>query len=387
MAVTLRSYAKINLGLAIGPVGPDGFHALATLYQTLAVHDLITVAVEPVRGAAEPAWVLSSNDRRVPLDGRNTVAKMLTLALGAAGREELAGRWQVRVRIEKRLPIQGGMGGGSANAAAALIGLERELARLGNAGAFGPERVRALSGAERLEMAAAVGSDVPLFLLGGAVLGLGRGEQVVPLADLEGGSASGAEPGLDTGSEDEVLRGLWTVVALPAVGVSTPSAFRAWDEQSSSLTTDAQTSRLMKLSRALASVYCAEHATGVFTPGSAARQAKGEDQAGSLIPTLVQTGILLNDFEQVVFRQHPLLEQIKRVLAGESPGHEALYCALSGSGSAVFGLYRDKAGAEAAEKRLNAAGVRSLVTRTLGRREYWAGMLADAAVEEAPDSD
>lgn len=366
MAVTLRSYAKINLGLAIGPVGPDGFHALATLYQTLAVHDLITVRVEPVRGTGEP-WTLSSNDRRVPLDGRNTVAKMLTLALGAAGRDGLAGRWQVRVHIEKRLPIQGGMGGGSANAAAALIGLERELARLGAAGAFGGEQVGALSGAERLEMAAAVGSDVPLFLLGGAVLGLGRGEQVVPLADLDAG--------------------LWTVVALPAVGVSTPAAFRAWDEQSSSLTTDAQTSRLMKLSRALASAYCAEHATGVFTPGSAPGQAKGEDQAGSLIPTLVQTGILLNDFEQVVFRQHPLLEQIKRVLAGKSPSHEALYCALSGSGSAVFGLYGDKAGAEAAEKRLNAAGVRSLVTRTLGRRDYWAGMLADAAVEEAPDSD
>lgn len=369
MAVTLRSYAKINLGLAIGPVGADGFHALVTLYQTLAVHDLVTVAVEPAVGGLP--WMLSSNDRRVPLDGRNTVAKMLTLALGAPGREGLARRWTVRVHIEKRLPIQGGMGAGSANAAAALIGLEREMARVGSAGAFGGETVRALSGEERLRMAAAVGSDVPLFLLGGAVLGLGRGEQVVPLADLEAGESGG----------------LWVVVGLPAVGVSTPAAFRAWDEQASQLTPDAQTGRLMKLSRALASAFCAEHATGVFTPGSAARQAGGEDQAGNLLPTLVQTGILLNDFEQVVFRQHPFLEQIKRVLAGETPDQAALYCALSGSGSAVFGLYRDQAAAESAEKRLNHFGVKCLATRTLGRRGYWAGMLVDEAEKDRMEID
>ncbi len=103
---------------------------------------------------------------------------------------------EVGIHIEKRLPVQGGMGAGSANAAAALLGLERELGV-------------ALPGVERLRLAADVGSDVPLFLLGGAVLGLGRGEMVVPMPDLPRS---------------------WCVVAMPQVGVSTPAAFEAWDE-------------------------------------------------------------------------------------------------------------------------------------------------------------
>src|SRR6202051_507006 len=90
---------------------------------------------------------------------------------------------------------RGGGGVGSANGAAALIGLERELGV-------------ALPGVERLKLAAEVGSDVPLFLLGGAVLGLGRGEQVVPMPDLPR---------------------TWCVVAVPQIGVSTPAAFKAWD--------------------------------------------------------------------------------------------------------------------------------------------------------------
>ncbi len=102
---------------------------------------------------------------------------------------------EVAIHIEKRLPVQGGMGAGSANAAAALLGLERELGV-------------ALPGVERLTLAAEIGSDVPLFLLGGAVLGLGRGELVVPMPDLPN---------------------TWCVVAVPSVGVSTPAAFKEWD--------------------------------------------------------------------------------------------------------------------------------------------------------------
>ena len=102
---------------------------------------------------------------------------------GGAGLARLGVAAEVAIHIEKRLPVQGGMGAGSANAAAALIGLERELGV-------------ALPGAERLKLAAEVGSDVPLFLIGGAVLGMGRGEQVVAMPDLPadlvcGGGAGG----------------------------------------------------------------------------------------------------------------------------------------------------------------------------------------------------
>ena len=119
MSVTLRSFAKINLGLAIGPARPDGFHALTTVYQTIALHDLVTVTA----ARAESTRIsLTSNDHRVPLDGRNTAWKMVERALAVLG---IAA--EVTIHIEKRLPIQGGLGAGSANAAAALLGLEQEL--------------------------------------------------------------------------------------------------------------------------------------------------------------------------------------------------------------------------------------------------------------------
>lgn len=344
MPVTLRSYSKINLGLAIGPVRPDGFHALATLYQTVAAHDLVTVSVTRTGGREAASTIaIACEDPRVPRDARNTVWTMLTQALGAPGRSGL----HVEVEIRKRLPVQGGLGGGSGNAIAALAGLEHELARLGVG--------EPLSGASRLRMAAAVGSDVPLFLLGGAVLGLGRGEQVIPLSDLP------AMP---------------VVLALPQEGVSTPAAFRDWDREqlARGLTDAALAGRLEELSRALAAAWCEQHATGVF---SSQVVSGGENLAGTLLSTLVQTGILLNDFEQVVFRQHPLLEQTKRALSGETSGKPALYAALSGSGSALFGIYRTDEAAEAAEERLNTLGIRSLRTRMAGRGTYWAGMVVD----------
>ncbi len=368
MSVTLRSCSKINLGLAIGPTRPDGFHSLATLYQTLESHDLVTVTASAAgqRDPSAPMVELSCNDRRVPLDARNTVWKMLAAALAVPERATLRDRLQVKVHIEKRLPVQGGLGGGSANAAAALVGLERELAR--------PALAPPLTGEQRLRLAAEVGSDVPLFLLGGAVLGRDRGQDVVPLEDLPF---------------------LHAVVALSQVGVSTPAAFRAWDAEQAAagLTPEAMHARLGQLSRAFASAWCEQHATGVLIPKSPPGKLPGDplnhqDLAGTLLSTLVQTGILLNDFEQVVFRQHPLLEQIKRALAGSPAFGQvdpagsssgitggALYTALSGSGSAVFGLYAGLAEANAANQRLNTLGIRTLRTRTLGRAEYWAGMV------------
>ena len=119
MPTTVRSHAKINLGLYIGAPRPDGFHSLATVYQTLELHDFVTVTAHP---ASTTSISLTSNDPRVPTDNRNTAWKMVSLAL-----EDLGTPAEVTIHIEKRLPIQGGLGAGSANAVAALVGLEREL--------------------------------------------------------------------------------------------------------------------------------------------------------------------------------------------------------------------------------------------------------------------
>ncbi|HXC95927.1 MAG TPA: hypothetical protein VNU92_09495 [Edaphobacter sp.] len=363
MPTYVRSFSKINLGLAIGPVRPDRFHGLTTLYQTLDLHDLLTVSARSLGNGAETRIKLTTNDERVPLDGRNTCWKMVE---GCLARLRVTA--EVAVHIEKKLPVQGGMGAGSANAVAALLGLERELGM-------------ALPGVERLKLAAEVGSDVPFFLLGGSVLGIGRGEQVVPIPDLPKA---------------------WCVVAVPPVGVSTPAAFKAWDVKQEEenrevreLTSAANPDRLKQLSLAYSSLSAK---TGDRKPGTSGilRDSNSEkkqglsgesqiyalnDLAENTLLALVRTGIgndgLHNDFEDVVFPQYPSLRITKRLLMGSDSDGPAIYAALSGSGSALFGLYRSEQDAKAAQQRVQSSGVQALLTKTLPRAEYWECMFAE----------
>jgi len=103
------------------------------------------------------------------------------------------------------------------------------------------------------------------------------------------------------------------------------------------------------------------------------------DLAENTLLALVRTGIgsgLQNNFEEVVFPQYPSLRETKRQLMGSDSGSPALYAALSGSGSALFGLYRSIADARAAQQRVQASGVRALLTATLPRSDYWRRMFA-----------
>src|ERR1700704_3381226 len=118
MSTRVRSYSKINLGLAIGPVRPDGFHGLTTLYQTLDLHDLVTVSARALASGAETRISLTTNHPFVPRDARNTAWRMVERCL-----ERLGVAAEVAIHIEKRLPVQGGMGAGGANAGAGLAGL------------------------------------------------------------------------------------------------------------------------------------------------------------------------------------------------------------------------------------------------------------------------
>ena len=119
MPTAVRSHAKINLGLYLGAPRADGFHSLVTAYQTLEAHDIVTVTATP---AAQTTLRLSSNDARVPTDERNTAWQMVSLVL-----EEMGAGAAVDIHIDKRLPVQGGLGAGSGNAVAALVGLEAEI--------------------------------------------------------------------------------------------------------------------------------------------------------------------------------------------------------------------------------------------------------------------
>jgi 4-diphosphocytidyl-2-C-methyl-D-erythritol kinase len=358
MPTAVRSHAKINLGLYVGAPREDGFHGLATVYQTLEVHDVVTVTA---RTAERTSIRLSSNDERVPADGRNTAWKMTELALASLGVTA-----EVEIHIDKRLPVQGGLGAGSANAVAALVGLETELALSGETGGFPGPQMRGTWGTQipgwtgkRLKIAAQVGSDVPLFLIGGAILGTDRGQQVEPLTDFEA---------------------TWCVIAIPEVGVSTPQAFRDWDALCAveGLTAERSDDRLEELSRAFVSAFQGAIPEGRQGTGSSGVLSMGENLAGPQESALVRTGIsswIRNDFERVVFPQHPSLAEIRRILWASGKPEAALLAMLSGSGSSLFGLYQTREDAVLAQERLSQAGVRSILTRTLPREPYWREML------------
>ncbi|HTW59356.1 MAG TPA: hypothetical protein VMD99_14585 [Terriglobales bacterium] len=341
MTITVRSFAKINLGLRIGPPRDDGFHELRTVYQTIALHDVIRVSMGRGTGIE-----IRCADPRVPRDESNTCFRIVQLAMAALG-----AKGRVLIEIKKRLPVQGGLGGASANAVATLLGLERALGKK-------------LPAAERLRVAAEVGSDLPLFLVGGTVLGVGRGEQVYPLQDLPA---------------------MACVVVTPEAGVSTPKAFAEWDRRigeqglkpsslkgpgaalnGHSSTTPAKltacnaSDRMNELGRELSAWLSGLHS------GAPSHLSASRGRAENPLLWLVRAGIE-NDFEQVVFPEYPELGERKRALLHAG----ARYASLSGSGSTLYGLFASREAAAKAAGSMRKQGWAAQATVTLTRRAYW----------------
>ncbi len=187
-SVTVRAFAKINLSLRIAGARADGFHEVRTILQTLDLSD--RVRCEARRGPFQ----IRCDMPGVPTDRSNLVWKSAQLLWEAAGR---AGEPRnALITLRKNIPMQAGLGGGSSNAAAALLGLRR-LWRL------------RVPDEEMYALAARLGSDVPFFFTGGTALGLGRGEEVYPL---------------------ENLPPYRVVLAIPPFGVATNDAYRWFDE-------------------------------------------------------------------------------------------------------------------------------------------------------------
>ena len=188
MSVTVRAPAKVNLHLGVGRPGADGMHPLTTVYQAVGLYDDVTVtdAYEWSVGLTEPV-------DGVPLDHTN-IAIRAGIALTAHHGVDLA----ADISIAKGIPVMGGMAGGSADAAATLLALDR-LWDLQT-----PDD-------ELLEIAGSLGSDVPFALLGGTALGTGHGQLVTPVPDQTS---------------------VWWVVVLSDQGLSTPAVYRHFDELS-----------------------------------------------------------------------------------------------------------------------------------------------------------
>jgi 4-diphosphocytidyl-2-C-methyl-D-erythritol kinase len=288
-AVTIRAHAKINLDLRV--LGPrlDGYHELRTVFQSLALHDVIECV------AREGPLAIECDTAGVPLDDSNLVwraAEALWRALRRHGRAR-----DVVIRLQKHIPLQAGLGGGSSDAAATLMG----LARLWKV----PVKPVQLT-----DVAAALGADVPFFLAGGTALGLGRGDEVYPLADLPRH---------------------WIVLLVPGFGVSTADAYSWYDGE-------------RDLSRGVSA------REPQYVPG----------------PWPSRAAQMINDLEAPIARHHPEIDQMRTALRRAG----ALAAAMSGSGSTVFGLFQKRGEALAAVEGLAGSGWRVILTESLDRGEY-----------------
>ena len=183
---TLPSFAKINLHLRVLGKRADEFHELFTVFQAVSLHDSISFE--------ESERVTLTCDRKfIPTGENNLIVRAAGLLQKRAGVKLGA-----KMRLAKRIPSPGGLGGGSSNAAASLIGLSR---------LWGVD----VPSEDMHEMAAELGSDVPFFLYGGTAMGTGRGTVIEPIADIR---------------EDKLL------IVTPKLRVSTSAAFASLGSQS-----------------------------------------------------------------------------------------------------------------------------------------------------------
>ena len=312
----VRASAKINLTLRVIGIRPDGYHELRTTFQSLALHDTLTF--ERQRGA----FTISSDDPRCPTGETNLVWKAAAALWSTRGaRGELSG---VRVHIRKRIPMEAGLGGGSSDAAAALLALRAVW------------RAR-VSDADLASIGRTLGADVPFFLEGGTALGVERGDLLFPLMD--------APPA-------------WVVIARPDFGVSTKDAYGWWDE-----------AFLDGRGAAAGSLTLATNQASPQAPGGRRSAASGRSRAEALPrvqPVDVRGADAGNDLQGPVCQRHPqissLINRLKRLGARES--------AMSGSGSAVFGLFDQREMAEAAATALQGPRLAVWLTRTTARRQH-----------------
>lgn len=258
-SVTLRSLAKINLDLRVLGKRPDGFHELRTVFQTVSLADTLAIDFTPHRST------------RIDITSEPEIQNNLIVRAAEAVLAASKSTGRLQFRLTKSIPMGGGLGGGSSNAAAVLLALPVLTGK-------------PLPLAELLEMAASLGSDVPFFLYGGTVVGLGRGTEVYPSLEPPPRAA---------------------VLVAPGIHVSTAAAYGA-------------------LKRGLTG----EGSSRIIDTFQSLAWQLGEQEPGGCWE-------LVNDFETVVFRQHPELKSVKGKLL-QLGARPAL---MSGSGSTIFGIF------------------------------------------------
>jgi 4-diphosphocytidyl-2-C-methyl-D-erythritol kinase len=304
--VRIPAFAKINVRLDVVGKRPDGFHELRTIFQSISLHD--DVVLRRARGNGISLRVDGNAALSTEPVEKNLVYRAVDLL-----RRELRLAVGVEIALRKKIPAGRGLGGGSSDAAAALLGFLRLSGKK-------------LPAARLMELAASLGADVPFFLHGGRALGVSKGDEIYPLP--------------------EAAKQYLLVVSPREIHVPTPDAYKWLDAQSlyataiqprarKALTKAAEVSRIWR--------FCA-----------LCWSTQGIGPLGSFS----------NDFEGPVFQRHPHLKHIKRVLLQNG----AAEASLAGSGSAVFGVFPSPATARRAAVRF--PHDQTFVCETISRRRY-----------------
>lgn len=283
-SASVPAFAKINLSLEVVGRRPDGYHELRTVFQTVSLADTLTFQVlgtDDIR--------LECDRPELATDDRNLIVRAARALKTAAGVTR-----GVSIRLEKRIPMEAGLGGGSSDAGATLLALRRLWqAEIADDALLG--------------IAASLGADVPFFLYGGTALGTGRGDVIEPLPDVE----------------VPVL-----LLVNPNVAVPTAPVFRSLNMP----LTSPDPSRIFI----------------AFPPNGEGRSA------------------FVNDLEVPVFRDFPVVQEVREALAAQG----ATVARMSGSGSTVFGFFENETAGASAEKALAERGWRVWSCRSVGRAEY-----------------
>jgi len=271
--ISVRAYAKINLHLEVLDKLPNGYHEIDTIMQTVGLYDIIKISITP---ANERVIEIKSNSQRIPCDNRNLAYRAAELYLESNNISD-----EITIHISKNIPIAAGLAGGSADAAATLIGLNR---------LYGERLTRD----ELCELGAKLGADVPFCIIRGCCVASGIGEILKPIASLP---------------DCKLL------ICAGGPGVSTKAAYEKLSEQRKN------------------------------TP----RRSSLEMQEALHNADIKEVCRLLhNSFEEVILPTHKQAALIKRTLLQ----YGASGALMSGSGSAVFGIFLNESKAKAAMNEL-----------------------------------
>jgi 4-diphosphocytidyl-2-C-methyl-D-erythritol kinase len=311
LGIKKRAYAKVNLALDVLGRRENGYHDVKMVMQNLDIYDELEFELCDTQEGSY-SIIIKTDNPDIPTDERNLIYKAARLLL-----EEYGIQKKLTVRLEKNIPVEAGMAGGSTDAAATLHAVN-ELAGLG------------LSTKQLMDHGVRLGADVPFCVLGKTALSEGIGEIL---------------------TEIPALPGCFVAVAKPAVGVSTKLVYTELDNVMAKAAMADETAGVAGES-AVKNVSAVVH-PNVDVMVAALKEGVGVDESKRCEIVRRVAGLMGNVLESVTIPMHPEIAEIKCIMLENG----AINAMMSGSGPTVYGIYEDEKSAETAVAQIRAAGL------------------------------